>query len=78
MPLMNVEPSGTGSYRGSVSATRTRRYYSRSMNTRSPGRKPLLGFTLDEVLVVVVTLRILAAIVVPQFLSASDNSLLGR
>lgn len=37
-------------------------------------RRPLAGFTLVEVLLVVVILAILAAIVVPQFTHAADQS----
>lgn len=37
-------------------------------------RRPAQGFTLIEILIVVVLLSILAAMVVPQFLSASESS----
>ena len=42
------------------------------MHSRTLGVRPSAGFTLVEVLIVVVILGILAAIVVPQFTSAAE------
>lgn len=44
------------------------------MTRPAPATRPAAGFTLVEVLIVVVILGILSAIVIPQFSSAADES----
>ena len=44
------------------------------MQTTPTRRRPAKGFTLVEILIVVIILGILAAIVIPQFTSASEDA----
>jgi len=48
------------------------------MNGRSIRRRIRRGFTLVEILIVVVILGILAAVVIPQFVNASDEAQVGN